>query len=111
MKCTISSENENLSGTVYEDNRLSGGMSWESTLGYYTAINEGGTGKLGGLHSAKIAMYRMNFGPIEKLQNSGDWSTTASILCEGAWRVTSASVDFRLICANTMHKLAPGVLR
>ena len=36
---------------------LLGGMSWESTVGYYRAINEGIKNSLGGLHSAKIAMY------------------------------------------------------
>jgi hypothetical protein len=45
---------------------LLGGMSWQSTLGYYRAINEGITNKLGGLHSAKIAMYSVDFAPIEK---------------------------------------------
>jgi hypothetical protein len=33
---------------------LPGGMSWESTLGYYRAINEGVKNLLGGLHTAKI---------------------------------------------------------
>ena len=40
---------------------LLGGMSWESTLGYYRAINEGVRNSLGGLHSAKIAMYSVDF--------------------------------------------------
>jgi len=46
---------------------LLGGMSWESTIGYYRAINEGVKNTLGGLHSAKIAMYSVDFEPIEKL--------------------------------------------
>ena len=33
---------------------LLGGMSWESTVGYYRAINEGIKNTLGGLHSAEI---------------------------------------------------------
>jgi aspartate racemase len=33
---------------------LLGGMSWESTLEYYRAINAGVMQALGGLHSAKI---------------------------------------------------------
>jgi aspartate/glutamate racemase len=40
---------------------LLGGMSWESTLGYYRAINEGVRQKLGGLHSAQIAMVSVDF--------------------------------------------------
>jgi len=63
---------------------LLGGMSWESTLGYYRAINEGVKSTLGGLHSAKIAMYSVDFDPIEKLQHAGDWPGTARILVEAA---------------------------
>jgi len=85
---------------------LLGGMSWESTAGYYKAINEGVKSKLGGLHSAKIAMYSVDFEPIEKLQHQGDWEGTAQILTDAARKVESAGADFLLICTNTMHKVA-----
>jgi len=88
---------------------LLGGMSWESTLGYYRAINEGVRSALGGLHSAKIAMVSVDFEPIEKLQNAGDWERTARILSEAARGVQSAGADFLLICTNTMHKVAPEI--
>ena len=52
---------------------LLGGMSWESTVGYYQAINQGVKKRLGGLHSAKIILHSVDFDPIEKLQRSGDW--------------------------------------
>lgn len=88
---------------------LLGGMSWESTLGYYRAINEGIKNSLGGLHSAKIAMYSVDFDAIEKLQHDGDWEGTAKILTEAAKNVQSAGADFLLICTNTMHKVAPQI--
>jgi aspartate racemase len=88
---------------------LLGGMSWESTLGYYRAINEGIKRSLGGLHSAKIAMFSVDFEPIEKLQHAGDWGGTAKILCEAAKRVQAAGADYLLICTNTMHKVAPEI--
>ncbi len=88
---------------------LLGGMSWESTVGYYRAINEGIKDSLGGLHSAKIAMYSVDFDSIEKLQQSGDWEGTAKILSEAAMNVQLAGVDFLLICTNTMHKVAPQI--
>lgn len=86
-------------------------MSWESTVGYYRAINEGVKNTLGGLHSAKIAMYSVDFEPIEKLQHEGDWEGTARILSEAAQGVQSAGADFLLICTNTMHKVAPQIER
>ncbi|PMH42613.1 aspartate racemase [Vibrio sp. 10N.286.49.B3] len=88
---------------------LLGGMSWESSVGYYRAINEGVKGSLGGLHSAKIAMYSVDFDPIEKLQHDGDWEGTAKILSGAAKNVQNAGADFLLICTNTMHKVAPQI--
>lgn len=88
---------------------LLGGMSWESTAGYYKAINEGVKNKLGGLHSAQIAMFSVDFAPIEKLQHQGDWEGAALILSEAAKKIEAAGADFLLICTNTMHKLAPQI--
>jgi len=85
---------------------LLGGMSWESTVSYYRAINEGVKNALGGLHSASIALYSVDFDPIEKLQHRGDWEETAIILTEAALNIQSAGADFLVICTNTMHKVA-----
>ena len=88
---------------------LLGGMSWESTMGYYREINEGVKNALGGLHSAQIVMYSVDFEPIEKLQHEGDWDGTAKILSNAAQCAQSAGADFLLICTNTMHKVAPQI--
>ena len=88
---------------------LLGGMSWESTVGYYRAINEGIKDNLGGLHSAKIAMLSVDFDPIEKLQHQGDWQGTAKILSDAVKNIENAGADFLLICTNTMHKVAPEI--
>jgi aspartate racemase len=88
---------------------LLGGMSWESTVGYYRAINEGVKHALGGLHSAKIAMYSVDFDPIEKLQHEGDWKGTARILSGAAQSIQLAGADFLLICTIAMHKVAPQI--
>ncbi len=88
---------------------LLGGMSWESTLSYYKSINEGVKQTLGGLNSAKISMYSVNFAEIEKLQHEGKWDETAAILSDAAVSVEKAGADFLLICTNTMHKVAPQI--
>lgn len=88
---------------------LLGGMSWESTVTYYRAINEGVKAALGGLHSAKIAMYSVDFDPIEKLQHAGQWDDMAKMLSDAALGVQSAGADLLLICTNTMHKVAPQI--
>ena len=88
---------------------LLGGMSWESTAAYYRVINEGVKKSLGGLHSAKIVLYSVDFEPIEQLQHKGDWEGTAKILSDAALKIQAAGADFLLICTNTMHKVAPNI--
>ena len=88
---------------------LIGGMSWESTVTYYQVINETMKEKLGGLHSAKILMYSVDFDEIESCQSSGDWKRSADILSDAARRLERAGADFIAICTNTMHKVAPEV--
>ncbi|BES72890.1 aspartate/glutamate racemase family protein [Marinobacter nanhaiticus D15-8W] len=88
---------------------LLGGMSWESTVSYYRALNEGVKRALGGLHSARIVLNSVDFAEIETLQKSGDWPATANILSRAAQSVESAGADFLLIGTNTMHKVAPEI--
>ena len=85
---------------------LIGGMSWESTLEYYRLINLEVKKRLGGLHSAKIVMYSVDFHEIEILQREGRWSQAGAMLAEAAVRIEKAGADLLLICTNTMHKVA-----
>ena len=84
-------------------------MSWDSTALYYKLINEEIKKQLGGLHSAKVVIYSIDFDEIEKLQHCGNWDETAVILSEAAKNIQNASADFLLICTNTMHKVAPEI--
>lgn len=83
-----------------------GGMSWESTVSYYRAVNEGVKARLGGLHSARILLYSVDFQQIERLQHQGDWAATATILEEAALAVQRGGADGLIICTNTMHRVA-----
>lgn len=84
-----------------------GGMSWESTVTYYEIVNEVVKERLGGLSSAKVLLYSVNFEEIEKRQASGAWDECAEILGEAAKNLEKAGADFIIICTNTMHKVAP----
>jgi len=88
---------------------LIGGMSWESSMEYYRIINEAIHEKLGGLHSAKIIMYSVDFAEIEPLQHQGRWEEATRLMIAAARQVESGGADFLLICTNTMHKLAAKV--
>ena len=84
---------------------LIGGMSWESTVSYYRIINEEIKKQLGGLHSAKVVLYSVDFAEIEKCQAEGDWCKSARILTEAAQSLEKAGADYICICTNTMHKV------
>ena len=88
---------------------LVGGMSWESTALYYRLINEGVKARLGGLHSAKIVLYSVDFQEIEALQHAGEWDQAGEALAAAGWAVEAAGADFLLICTNTMHRVAEQV--
>jgi aspartate racemase len=88
---------------------LLGGMSWESTTEYYRTINTGVKERLGGLHSAQIALYSIDFAKMEKYQHENDWQGGADLLTDAALKVQAAGADFLLICTNTMHKVADQV--
>jgi len=88
---------------------LIGGMSWESTLPYYRQINETIKERLGGLHSAKIVLYSVDFHEIERLQHAGDWEASGAILADAARSLEAAGAAFLVLCTNTMHKVASSI--
>ena len=88
---------------------LIGGMSWESTVTYYQIVNEVVKEKLGGLYSAKVLLYSVNFAEIEAYQANGQWDESAEVLAQAAENLEKAGANFVLICTNTMHKVAPQV--
>ena len=88
---------------------LIGGMSWESTVPYYRLINEGVKARLGGLHSAKIVLYSVDFAEIERLQHRGEWDEAGALLADAARALERAGADFVVLCTNTMHKVAPAI--
>lgn len=88
---------------------LIGGMSWESTVPYYRLINEGVKARLGGLHSAKIVLYSVDFAEIERLQHRGEWDEAGALLADAARALERAGADLVVLCTNTMHKVAPAI--
>jgi len=88
---------------------LIGGMSWESTVTYYQLLNEAAKQRLGGLHSAKVLLYSVDFFEVEALMSRGEWGKAADLLGGVAERLERAGADFVLICTNTLHKVAPEV--
>jgi len=84
-------------------------MSWESTVLYYRQINEAIKERLGGLHSAKIILYSVDFHDVERLQHSEEWEAAGLLLADAARVLEAAGADFLVLCTNTMHKVAPAI--
>jgi len=82
---------------------LIGGMSAESTTVYYQALNRLVRERLGGLHSAQLVLWSVDFAPVAELQSADDWEATGAILADAARRLEGAGAQAILICANTMH--------
>jgi len=88
---------------------LIGGMSWESTIPYYRILNETVKQQLGGLHSAKVVLYSVDFHEIERLQHAGDWDAAGLLLAAAARALAAAGADCLVLCTNTMHKVAAAI--
>jgi aspartate racemase len=90
---------------------LIGGMSWNSTLEYYRIINESFARRLGSLHSARLALYNLDFDEIQRAQHEDGWDDIATILVDAGNALKRAGADFLVICTNTMHNVADDVGR
>ena len=88
---------------------LIGGMSWESTIPYYRIINETIRERLGGLHSARLILYSVDFHDIERLQRAGAWDEAGRTLADAARSLEAAGAEGLALCTNTMHKVAAAI--
>jgi aspartate racemase len=86
-----------------------GGMSWESSAQLYKQLNEGVAARLGGLHSARLLMYSVDFAEIEALQRAGDWAGAAALLGRAGAALRSGGAEALLLATNTMHKVADAI--
>jgi aspartate racemase len=81
-----------------------GGTGWPSTLEYYKIINQETNRRLGGLSSAKIMLSSFDYGEIDALNKKDDHAGVYKLVLDAAQRLKKASIDFIIICANTMHQ-------
>jgi len=88
---------------------LIGGMSWESTAIYYRLINEQVRERLGGLHSAHLLLYSVDFATVEHLQANDRWAEAGALLAGAARALEAAGAECLLLCTNTMHKVASAI--
>lgn len=105
----MASSNRTEAGIELRTIGLIGGMSWESTLPYYRQINQSVRQRLGGLHSARLVLYSVDFHDVERLQQAEDWQAAGALLAHCARTLETAGADFLVLCTNTMHRVAPAI--
>ena len=88
---------------------LIGGMSWESTLPYYRYVNEAVKARLGGLHSARLLLFSVDFGAVEPLMRAGAWDEIGAQLARAAVTLEGGGAQLLVLCTNTMHTVAPAI--
>jgi len=86
-----------------------GGMSWESTVPYYRDINELVKQRLGGLHSAKVIVYSVDFHDVARLQSAGAWAEAGILMVQAAASLEAAGAEIIILATNTMHEVAPAI--
>ncbi|MEW5422597.1 aspartate/glutamate racemase family protein [Amorphus sp. 3PC139-8] len=88
---------------------LIGGMSAASTALYYERLNALARTRFGGLHSAEIVMWSVDFAPIAELQTAGAWDIAGTRLADTARRLEGAGAGLIVLATNTMHKVAADI--
>ena len=86
-----------------------GGATWHSTALYYEQINRGIAQRLGGIHSATLAIESLDFADYAALQDKGDWTNADAMIVAAAKRLAGAGAEGLLLACNTMHKSAAAV--
>jgi aspartate racemase len=82
---------------------LIGGTTWISTVDYYRYINQFVAERLGGMNSAKILLYSLNFDELKTLFEANDWQQVAEKLSEIAKTLGTAGAEAIVLCSNTTH--------
>jgi aspartate racemase len=80
-----------------------GGMSPESTIGYYEYITRTYTERYGDYGYPEILIYSVSFQPYVDWPNADRWDLVAQGLSKAAQRLESMGADVLLIATNTMH--------
>ncbi|MFA6373157.1 MAG: aspartate/glutamate racemase family protein [Methanothrix sp.] len=114
----INATKDNNAGTVNSNESqmktigIIAGVSWVSSIEYYRLMNEMVNKQLGGLHSAKILMYSIEFGDFskeERLADKGNWDPINKTMIDAAQRLKRGGADFIVIASNTMNSRADDI--
>ena len=87
-----------------------GGTSWTSTARYYDHINRFVGQRLGGLHSAVLAIESLDLAPFVAMQQSGDWAGVGRVAAEAGRRLAGSGAEALILASNTLHKVSEEII-
>lgn len=85
---------------------LLGGISWLSTVDYYTQINKGINEQLGDLNYAECLIHSFNYQKIKENFDNNDWDANLKMVVDAATNLEKSGAKGIVICGNTMHFIA-----
>ncbi|HKB85881.1 MAG TPA: aspartate/glutamate racemase family protein [Ignavibacteriaceae bacterium] len=88
---------------------LIGGTTWVSTIDYYRLINKQINERLGGLNSARMLLYSVNFAEFNPPTDPAEWGGLTGKFIEIAQTLQKAGADCIVFCANTPHLISDPV--
>jgi len=88
---------------------LIGGTTWLSTIDYYRIINQRINDESGGINSARLIMYSVNFAEFNIFARTKDWKALAAYLISISAILEKAGAEGLIICANTPHIAADDI--
>jgi aspartate racemase len=88
---------------------LIGGTSWLSAADYYKIINLEINKQLGGLNSAKLFLYSLNYEEFKPSADPSEWERIAIQLTDISTRLETAGAECIILCANTPHMVADDI--
>ncbi|KAF7541566.1 hypothetical protein G7Z17_g11920 [Cylindrodendrum hubeiense] len=86
-----------------------GGMSYHSTILYYSQINAHVQRRLGSPHAASLILRSFNFADVAPLFTSNDWPAITSKFIAAAKDMKAAGADGLAIGCNIGHRIAAEV--
>jgi aspartate racemase len=86
-----------------------GGMSSQSTIEYYRALDGRFNDHLGGHNAGNLLIRSVNFAEIEQYIHSDEWDAAGSYLSNAATELEAGGADVIIMATNTMHKIAPQI--
>jgi len=88
---------------------LIGGLSWLSTMDYYRMINEQVNAQLGGVHSARLILYSVDFDEFQPPTDMNLWKPLSEKFVNIAMKLEQAGAEGLILCANTPHLIADNI--